>query len=139
ALVAILTAASVTTFAGSRLAYAQAAKAATSSESSSLQAPGNPRLQSSGGGEAALDERAQRHWGSGMAYLDEDDYPKALEAFEKAFELTGRPRILLAIAVTHERRGDLGQAIATLDEYLRLAPTADNAASIRAHRDELQA
>lgn len=96
-------------------------------------------LAANADGEAALDERAQRHWGSGMAYLDEDNYAKALEAFEKAYELSGRPRILLAIAVTHERRGDLGQAIATLDEYLRLAPTADNSASIRAHRDELQA
>jgi tetratricopeptide (TPR) repeat protein len=96
-------------------------------------------LAASAAGEAALDERAQRHWGSGMAYLDEDNYAKALEAFEKAYELSGRPRVLLAIAVTHERRGDLGQAIATLDEYLRLAPTADNAESIRAHRDELQA
>lgn len=102
-------------------------------------APPAAPLAASGAGEAALDERAQRHWGSGMAYLDEDDYTKALEAFEKAYELSGRPRILLAIAVTHERRGDLGQAIVTLDEYLRLAPTADNAESIRAHRDELQA
>lgn len=90
------------------------------------------------GAETDLDERAQRHWGSGMAYLDEGDYAKALEAFDKAYELSGRPRILLAIAVTHERRGDLQQAVATLDQYLRLAPTAANAGTITAHRDELQ-
>lgn len=137
--VAILTVVSLTsTLVWSRSACAQAA-APPPSASPSSEGASNPRLQSTGGGEAALDERAQRHWGSGMAYLDEDDYPKALEAFEKAYELSGRPRILLAIAVTHERRGDLGQAIATLDEYLRLAPGADNATSIRAHRDELQA
>lgn len=99
----------------------------------------NTPLENKAPGDADLDERAQRHWGSGMAYLEEGDYAKALEAFDKAFQLSGRARILLAIAVTHERRGDLGQAMATLDEYLRLAPDADNAEAIRAHRDELQA
>lgn len=95
-------------------------------------------LEGTAGGETDLDERAQRHWGSGMAYLDEGDYAKALEAFDKAYELSGRPRILLAIAVTHERRGDLQQAVAALDQYLRLAPTAANAGTITARRDELQ-
>lgn len=96
------------------------------------------REQAAASASPDLDERAQRHWGSGMAYLDEDEYSKALEAFQKAYELSGRPRILLAIAVTHERRGDLPAAVAVLDEYLRLSPGADNVASIAAHRDELQ-
>lgn len=84
-----------------------------------------------------LDERAQRHWGSGMAYLEENNYDKALEAFQKAYELSGRPRILVAIAVAHERRGDLAAAIAALDEYLRLAPTATNAEEISKLRADL--
>lgn len=88
--------------------------------------------------ESDLDERAQRHWGSGMAYLEENDYAKALEAFEKAYELSGRARILVAIAVAHERRGDLPAAIAALDEYLRLAPTASNATEISELRGELE-
>lgn len=114
-------------------------RAASTPASGSTPETSHAPLDTPTSGEADLDERAQRHWGSGMAYLDEDNYAKALEAFEKAFELSGRPRILLAIAVTHERRGDLAQAIATLDEYLRLAPNAENAASIRSHRGELQA
>lgn len=85
---------------------------------------------------ADVDARAQRHWGSGMAYLDEGDYTRALEAFSKAYELSGRPRILLAIAVTHERRGDLLAAIAALDEYLQLSPDADNVEEITKLRAE---
>jgi tetratricopeptide (TPR) repeat protein len=125
-------AASLLTYATPALAQGPASEAVREPETSTP-------LAANASGEAALDERAQRHWGSGMAYLDEGDYAKALEAFDKAFALSGRPRILLAIAVTHERRGDLGHAIASLDEYLRLAPNANNAASIRTHRDELQA
>lgn len=87
--------------------------------------------------DADLDERAQRHWGSGMAYLEEGDYPRALEAFNKAYGLSGRPRILVAIAVAHERRGDLLAAIAALDEYLRLAPTAANAQELTQLRADL--
>jgi hypothetical protein len=88
---------------------------------------------------ADVDARAQRHWGSGMAYLDEGDYTRALEAFNKAYELSGRPRILLAIAVTHERRGDLLAAVAALDEYLRLSPEADNVDEITQLRAEHRA
>lgn len=115
--------------------------ALTPGEATAQEAPTSDHapLENKAPGDADLDERAQRHWGSGMAYLEEGDYSKALEAFDKAFQLSGRARILLAIAVTHERRGDLGQAMATLDEYLRLAPDADNSEAIRAHRDELQA
>lgn len=124
-----------------------AANASQTPDGSPGQAEQTPRPRADGADSALtdttgavtdLDERAQRHWGSGMAYLDEGDYAKALEAFDKAYELSGRPRILLAIAVTHERRGDLQQAVATLDQYLRLAPTAANAGTITAHRDELQ-
>lgn len=88
---------------------------------------------------ADVDARAQRHWGSGMAYLDEGDYARALEAFNKAYELSERPRILLAIAVTHERRGDLLAAIAALDEYLRLAPDAENVDEVTQLRSEHRA
>jgi Tetratricopeptide repeat len=108
-------------------------------ETSSSSPAQTASLDDSAQGEAALDERAQRHWGSGMAYLDEGEFDKALEAFQKAYELSGRPRILLGIAVTHEQRGDLQQAVKTLDQYLRLAPTAKNAAAITTHRDELLA
>lgn len=84
------------------------------------------------------DAFAQRHWHSGMAYLEEGDYAKALEAFIKAYELSDRPSILRSIAVAHEKLGDLPNALAAIDLYLRHVPEASDVNDIRAYRAELQ-
>ncbi len=73
-----------------------------------------------------------------MAYLEEGEYAKALEAFTKAYELSERPSILRSIAVAHEKLGDLPSALAAIDLYLRQVPDAVDINDIRAYRDELQ-
>ncbi len=67
------------------------------------------------------DELARKHFESGVAYLQESDYENALKAFEKSYELSKRPEILLNIATVNERRNDLEAAIAALEKFLATA------------------
>lgn len=84
------------------------------------------------------DELARRHFDSGAAYLEESDYDNALKAFQKAYELSHRPEILLNIATVQERRGDLPAAIAALEQYLDAAPNGDRAETTRIRLENLQ-
>jgi tetratricopeptide (TPR) repeat protein len=84
------------------------------------------------------DELARRHFDSGAAYLEESDYDNALKAFEKAYELSHRPEILLNIATVQERRGDLAAAISALEQYLQADPNGERAETTRLRLQNLQ-
>ncbi|HTQ06202.1 MAG TPA: tetratricopeptide repeat protein [Polyangiaceae bacterium] len=84
------------------------------------------------------DDLARRHFESGAAYLEESDYDNALKAFQKAYDLSHRPEILLNIATVQERRGDLPAAIAVLQAYLQADPTSDRAETTRLRIQNLQ-
>ena len=77
------------------------------------------------------DELARRHFESGAAYLQESDYGSALSAFQKAYELSKRPEILLNIATVQERQGNLADAVASLERYLEAAPQGEHAETVR--------
>jgi tetratricopeptide (TPR) repeat protein len=77
------------------------------------------------------DELARRHFDSGAAYLQESDYDNALRAFERAYELSKRPAILINIATVEERRGNLEGAIKALRTYLELEPAGEHAETTR--------
>jgi tetratricopeptide (TPR) repeat protein len=77
------------------------------------------------------DTLARRHFESGVAYLVESDYDNALKAFEKAYELSKRPDLLLNIATVHERTSQLGPAIDALQRYLAAAPEGEQADTVR--------
>jgi tetratricopeptide (TPR) repeat protein len=81
--------------------------------------------------QAGPDELARKHFESGVAYLQESDYPNALKAFEKSFELSKRPEILLNVATVHERSGDLRSAVGALERYLELAPTGAHVETVK--------
>jgi len=81
--------------------------------------------------QTSADELARKHFESGVAYLQESDYDSALKAFEKAYELSNRPEILLNLATVHERRGDLSSAISSLKRYLEAVPDSDQAATVK--------
>jgi tetratricopeptide (TPR) repeat protein len=72
------------------------------------------------------DEMARRHFESGVAYLEESDYENALKAFQKAYDLSKRPTILLNIATVQERRGDTRGAIDALKAYVDVDPTGEH-------------
>ncbi len=80
---------------------------------------------------ATADELARRHFESGEAYLHESDYDNALKAFEKSYDLSSRPVILLSIATVYERLGELGKAIAALEKYLETAADGAHAETVK--------
>lgn len=84
------------------------------------------------------DELARRHFDSGAAYLEESDYDNALKAFEKAYELSKRPEILLNIATVLERKGDLRGAVSALERYLEAAPSGEHAETVKLRIQNLQ-
>jgi tetratricopeptide (TPR) repeat protein len=86
----------------------------------------------------ASDDLARRHFDSGVAYLEESDLENAMKAFQKAYDLSRRPAILLNIATVQERRGDLGAAIRALEGYLQAEPNGDYAATTRLRVQNLQ-
>lgn len=89
-------------------------------------------------GQASPDELARRHFESGAAYLEESDYDNALEAFDKAYELSKRPEIQINIATVYERMGRLKQAIGALDRYLELAPDGELRETVELRKANLQ-
>lgn len=85
-----------------------------------------------------LDDLARRHFESGVAYLQESDHANALRAFNKAYELSKRPEILLNIATVQERLGALSQAIDALTRYLDAAPEGEHAETARLRIENLR-
>ncbi len=84
------------------------------------------------------DELARRHFESGAAYLQESDYDNALKAFQKAYELSKRPAILINIATVEERRGNLEGAMTALRTYLELEPNGEHAETTRLRLQNLE-
>ena len=87
---------------------------------------------------ASSDDLARRHFDSGAAYLQESDYENALKAFQKAYELSKRPAILINIATVEERRGNLEGAITALKTYLELEPTGEHAETTKLRLQNLE-
>jgi len=88
--------------------------------------------------QASSDELARRHFDSGAAYLEESDYENALKAFQKAYELSKRPAILINVATVEERRGNPEGAIAALRQYLELEPNGEHAETTRLRLQNLE-
>jgi hypothetical protein len=89
-------------------------------------------------GPAASDDLVRRHFDSGVAYLEESDLENAMKAFQKAYDLSLRPTILLNIATVQERRGDLAAAIKALEGYLSAEPHGEHASTARLRIQNLQ-
>src|SRR3954469_4123063 len=81
--------------------------------------------------QSTSDDLARRHFDSGVAYLEESDYDNALKAFQKAYELSKRPEILLNIATVHERQGALPSAVAALKGYLEASPQGQHVETVK--------
>lgn len=81
---------------------------------------------SSGHAQSTSDDLARRHFESGVAYLEESDYDAAITAFQKAYDLSKRPEILLNLATVYERKSDLASAVAALKAYLEAAPEGEH-------------
>ncbi len=91
-----------------------------------------------GYGQSTSDDLARRHFDSGVAYLEESDYDNALKAFQKAYELSKRPEILLNIATVHERQSDLHAAVTALQAYLDAAPQGERVETVKLRIQNLE-
>jgi hypothetical protein len=88
--------------------------------------------------QSTSDDLARRHFDSGVAYLEESDYDNALKAFQKAYDLSKRPEILLNVAAVHERRSDLASAVAALKGYLEAAPQGEHIETVKLRIQNLE-
>jgi len=95
-------------------------------------------LSSTGHAQSTSDDLARRHFDSGVAYLEESDYDNALKAFEKSYELSKRPEILLNIATVHERQSDLPGAITALKSYLEADPQGEHVDTVKLRIQNLE-
>lgn len=95
-------------------------------------------LSGTGHAQSTSDDMARRHFDSGVAYLEESDYENALKAFQKAYELSKRPEILLNIATVHERQSNLPAAVASLKAYLEAAPQGEHVETVRLRIQNLE-
>lgn len=88
--------------------------------------------------QASADDLARQHFESGTAYLAESDYENALRAFEKAYQLSKRPEILVNIATVHERLGKFDAAVKALEQYLSAAPDGEHAETVKLRIENLK-
>ncbi len=75
------------------------------------------------------DRRARVHFESGRQYFDEGEYERAVEEFSRAYELSGRPALLMNVASGLERLGRYREAADRMQAYYDQAedtvPTRD--------------
>jgi hypothetical protein len=70
--------------------------------------------------------------------LEESDYDNALKAFQKAYDLSKRPEILLNVATVHERKSDLASAVAALKGYVEAAPQGEHVETVKLRIQNLE-
>jgi tetratricopeptide (TPR) repeat protein len=70
-------------------------------------------------------DRAHTVFLSGKQYLEEANYDKAISYFKDAYLIDCSVHAMLPIIATaYERKGDKGEAVSALEEYLKRAPNA---------------
>lgn len=68
------------------------------------------------------DERARAHFVAGEAYFEDQRYDDAAREFKEAYELSGRPEMLVNLSRAHERAGSSAEAIGDLELLLARHP-----------------
>jgi hypothetical protein len=72
-------------------------------------------------------DRAHTVYLSGKQYLDESNYDKAISYFTDAYSIDCSVHAILPIIATaYERKGDKGEAVRALEEYLRRVPNSSD-------------
>ena len=70
-------------------------------------------------------DRAHTVFLSGKQYLEESNYDKAISYFKDAYSIDCSVHAMLPIIATaYERKGDKGEAVRALEEYVKRAPSA---------------
>lgn len=97
-----------------------------------------------GAGSAAAEEtpasaaQAKLRYEEGKAAYEDARFADAIRAFSEADVLAPRAALSFNIARAYERLGDRARALEHYRDYLRRAPDAENAATVRARIDTLE-
>lgn len=83
--------------------------------------------------------RARQLYGEAQALFDAGNYAQAEASFRAAYQAVPNPVVLKAIAASQEHQGNISGAIATLEEYLRSAPSAPDRAEVEGRLADLRA
>lgn len=83
-------------------------------------------------------EAAKAHFAAGSAYYEQANYADAVKEFNEAYRLSKKTDLLYNIAVSYERLGDYGSAIAALQRYLSERPNASDRVTIETRIENLQ-
>ncbi len=73
---------------------------------------------------------AKQHFLAGQDYYSQGRYDKAIDEFEEAYRLDPRPLLLFNIAQSHEKLGNLEEAVEYLEKFLREDPESEQRASL---------
>ena len=89
--------------------------------------PGVAAAQTSEVTEAEADKLAREHFLLGDRHYSEGDYERAIDEFQRAYDLSGRPELHYNLANAYERLGRYEQALRSLTLYEPHAPTSRKA------------
>ena len=87
---------------------------------------------------AAQEEEARREFRAGIAAARSDDWEVARSHFERAYELAPRASVLANLAAAQRQTGQLVEAKASYEEWLRDPPSGPLRRQVRAELRELQ-
>ena len=71
---------------------------------------------------ASDDERGRKHFEAGASYYELGRFSEAAHEFREAFELSGRPEMLINVWRAHERAGETHEAVLALELLLERFP-----------------
>ena len=95
-----------------------------------LVVPHHVALAQTGGD--GVDREARALFDAGRLAFSEGRYDNALEHFQRAYELSGRPQLLFNIGIAAERLRRDREAVAAFRAYLHALPDTDQRASVEA-------
>jgi tetratricopeptide (TPR) repeat protein len=85
----------------------------------------------------AEDREARKLFESGAAAFEAEQYERALESFEKAYDLSPRPVLLFNIAKSEDKLDRRREALEHYKRFLAAVPDAANRAQVERRIDEL--
>lgn len=83
-------------------------------------------------------ERAERHYDSGVIYFDTQDYARAKQDFEQAYEISRAPDFLVNLAIVHTKLKSYSEAIKSLEAYIAECPNAPDVPAAKTKLDDLR-
>jgi tetratricopeptide (TPR) repeat protein len=84
------------------------------------------------------DELARTLFLAGQTYYEQGEYELAEQQFERAYQLSPRPQLLMNVATSAERAGHLEKAIDSLERYLQEMPDLTDRAVLERRLDAMK-